>query len=160
MPDELTRRNLFWPQFDNRKFGKGGAQGVIAEFELRGPLGAAVFGFDTGWVSRPFKGFPIFSSRLDEPGVDVALAELFPRGRALVLHSPIRRHSMTDGDVVNECPHLDGVHCYTDASFSEAETLLKVLVEHGHEAVWEKLIGWYESIESREPCDKDGCHAC
>jgi hypothetical protein len=145
-----------WPQFDNSgTLKRGNARGVIIDFWVCGPLGVAAFGVQTGWVLKPFMGPPGLSPRYDIPGLDRICADVFPTARSVSVHSPIRRHGMIGDDT---CPYQGDIPCWNEGSHMEGDRLLKMLVEHGSDAVYERLAEWYGSIEDREPCEKDGCH--
>jgi hypothetical protein len=96
---------------------------------LKGPEGAVEFVVGTNWY------LPVTPSHV----ANVTGA----RGRSVSYHSPT---PMYEGHTdFGPCMYI-GEHCYADTNYSMADECFKVLVEKGHEAVWEQLSYFYNEI--------------
>lgn len=131
---EFTRDIQFSPAFDKRHPDPRknyGIESVTMCWLLRGPVGVIQFKVSTGW-NLPHV------VRCSSDAVD------FPMATDLGYHSP---HPMYDDHMLvsEECSVLGGP-CYYDGSTLNAEEPLRLLIEQGHEAVWDHMKNYYKSL--------------
>lgn len=139
---EFTREIQFQPAFDRRSkdpskdYGWGTVQ---MRWLLKGPKGAIQFMALTGWA------LPHCANEFRDSGA----FDDYPMGSDIGYHSP---HPMYEGHkrMSDKCDVLDGCHCYYDGSSLRAEEPMRLLIEQGHEAVWEYMERDYHSRFNQE----------
>jgi hypothetical protein len=125
-----------------------GAHGVDLVFILRGELGAITASISTGWMAKPLAHAMArpagLNERLDKPGVDRGLRDLYPSGRYVGSHSLVNRSEYMTGPTA--CDWLDGAPCYDDGSFTAGGEVMELLVTGGSDAVFERLERYYQAL--------------
>lgn len=97
---------------------------------------------DLGYHSK----FPMYEGQQPRGAVDVKLSmdeskEGFDKFSA----------TSTATGTFSPCPYLDGAPCYYDGSGLQAETVLKMLIEKGGEAVWDYMLECYHGVFDQLP---------
>ena len=136
----FERRVEIEPAYDKRHANPAknyGIHNAELKFYLIGPEGAVQFIASTGWylpkVEKEFE-----HSQYGKPkawGTDLGYHSPTPRYEGQTLLTPT-------------CSILNGP-CYYDGSTLNAEPFFECMVAEGHEAVWNKLEEYYQSIFMR-----------
>lgn len=137
--------------YDRRDQLGGGAEGMILRFTAIEPdVFAATLRVNTGWMARPLAGPMVrgaVQERLPHPGVDAPLRDgAFPAPVVVLCvprpaDDPTQAERLAAGDV---CEHL-GVPCDGTTAFGASEDALRVLIEHGPDA----LDTWLRTFAAR-----------
>lgn len=128
MTTKRTRIVEIDPSFDKRKSGYG-IRSAMLRMILKGDEGAVQFVMSTGWYLE---------------SINLGLGSMRdPMGFDLGYHSPKPMYE-DQGNVMDDCPYLDGKPCYYDGSSLRAMEVTKLLIEKGHEAVWAYLEEEYD----------------
>jgi len=146
----MSRRIEFTPAFDRVDEGYG-IHGVNMRWLLEGPKGVIQFVVFTNWH------LPETQERLDRKSARADLATLralyHPLPADIGYHSYVPLRDWQKEPTFEACEYLGGAPCYYDGSSLEAESFFKLLVEKGHEAVWQKMEEYYRETfgESSTP---------
>lgn len=142
----MERKIEFTPAFDQRNVDSSknyGIHGVEMRWILKGDQGAVQFVVYTNWH------LPHVQQELEAKASTSSMPYLMfvPQPANLGYHSPV---PMYEGQIKidDNCPHTGGA-CYYDGSGLQAEEVFRVLVEQGHEAVWNILENRYNEMFSR-----------
>lgn len=111
-----------------------GIHGVTLRFVLKGEKGAINFVVYTNWMLPHIEKEQ--EAKGASSGVEYRISRPMPAD--LGYHSYVPQYEGQE-TMTDECPWLDGKPCYYDGSTLYAETVFKVLVEDGGDALWEKL---------------------
>ena len=113
-----------------------GVHGVEMRWYLFGPEGVVQFVTYTNWM--------LAHNRTDNPAL------LKPLPADVGYHS---RVPMYEGQrpMDGECPLLDGDQCYYDGSGLYAVDMFETLVSGGSDAVWAKMVEYYEEVFGHDP---------
>lgn len=137
----MCRRIEFTPAYDKVDEGYG-IHGVDMRWLLEGPRGVIQFVVFTNWH------LPETQTRLDRKTVGGDLLSLqclyHPMPADIGYHSPTPIHEWRNAPSFESCEYLGGRPCYYDGSSLYADVFFKLLIEKGHEAVWQKMEEYYQ----------------
>lgn len=133
---DFERIIQFDPAYDKRHKNPSknyGIHGVTLRFVLKGEKGAINFVVFTNWMLPHIE--KEYENKGLKPGVEYRISRPMPAD--LGYHSHVPQYE--GQTIMDDCPWLDGKPCYYDGSTLHAETIFKVLVEEGGDALWEQL---------------------
>lgn len=137
----MSQRIEFTPAYDRVSEGYG-IHGVNMRWLLEGPKGVIQFVVYTNWY------LPETQARIDRKSVGADLATLralyHPLPADIGYHSPTPLREWQKEPTTEHCGYLGGRPCYYDGSALGAERIFGLLVEKGHEAVWQEMEKWYQ----------------
>ena len=114
-----------------------GASGLKISFVSKGEDGAVQFVLSTGWLPQ-FADPSRFEGRRCQWGGDA-----LPHSLAYHSKLPMREEQRPSSC---PCEYCDGVPCYCDGSFRNADDAMYALVNGGLKALWEFLDAYYENV--------------
>lgn len=141
----MNRRIEFAPAYDKRHPDPQkdyGIHGVEMRWLLEGPRGVIQFVVYTNWH------LPGVQRELDLKSLRTSLialqARYHPMPADIGYHSPMPIREWQKEPTFQSCEYLGGKPCYYDGSSLGARDFFELLVEEGHEAVWQKMEEYYQ----------------
>lgn len=130
----LEHEIQFSPAFDKRNPDPKidfGIYCVEMRWLVKGPGGTVQFAVLTGW-------------NLPSVEFNPTVEKLYPMASDLGYHSLVPHYEGQSR--IKECPFVDGKTCYYDGSTLNAKPVLALLIENGHQAVWDYLDEYYDHV--------------
>lgn len=141
--EKLVRSIEIFPAYDKRNIDPEknyGIHGVDIKFLLKGKKGVIQFVIYTNWHLKSVEKDLIQTCKSS------GYCFLKPLPADIGYHAYKPQWDGQEAMQVN-CKYLDGKPCYYDGSSLQAEEIFNIMVEKGHEVMWEELEKWYKDLK-------------